>query len=134
LLAVSVLEANQPADAIAIHHLAIGRTPWAYLQILTDRSSYGQGVEPIAQFGCRGRAEKGEHEPGAMERFFVTRSVGREQGYWPAKNAMRNGVGWPVIAPEFFEGVKTQLAAEDLVVEGQSVTGGAWEEKIGFGR
>ena len=27
--AVSVLEADKPADAISIHHLAVGGTPWA---------------------------------------------------------------------------------------------------------
>jgi hypothetical protein len=133
-LAVSVLEANKPADAIAIHHLAIGSTPWAYLQILTDRSFYGQGVEPSAQLGCGRRAEKGEHEPGALERFLVTCSVGCEKGYRPAKDAMRNGVSRAVITPELFESVKSQLAAEDLVVEGQCVTSGAWEEEIGFRR
>jgi hypothetical protein len=133
-LAVGVLEANQPANAITIHHLAIGGTPWAYLQILTDRSSYGQGMEPIAQLGCGRRAEKGEHEPGALERFLVTRSVGSEQGYRPGKNAVRNGVSRAVIAPELFEGVETQLAAEDLLVEGQRVTSRAWEQEIGFGR
>jgi hypothetical protein len=47
-LALGVLEADEPADVMAIEYLSIGGAPRAHLQIVKDRSSLGQGGEPGA--------------------------------------------------------------------------------------
>jgi len=126
-LVLGFLKPDEPSDAIAIHYLTIRGAPRANLQLFTNRSSLGQGAEPGAQFGGGGRAEKREHETGTSERLLATSGIGSKKGHRPAEDAVGDGVGGAVVAPELSEGVQNELPAEDLLVEGQGLAGGARE-------
>lgn len=124
------MEADQPADAVAVDERAVVVTPGSLLQGVEHSPVGGELVEPLGQGQSVGRAEEGQEHAAHLDGVVIGTGIRAGELDEPAQLPVRDRIARAVMTPCCGVVEQLQVTPEHALVVMERLCGVAGEQQV----